>query len=239
MFIFRRIAVLLVVLIAIFVGASAVLENFAESQLSLGLARTLSLKTRPTVEIDSFPIIWRVIQRKIPKITMTARDFELQKLEIAELLIDMRGVSANLDVLIRSDRFDLSVEQGEGSARITEDSINAFLEKEGENVHVTLKPDGDVFVRADRVVAGRKRRFEATGKLSLAGRMLTFKPSRVTVDGATPKSGPLATAARRETAFSVEIPKLPGAILPGKVIVTEGELTLVANLDGYVLKLAK
>jgi DUF2993 family protein len=238
MFIIRRIAVFVVLLLAIFIGASAVLENFAESQLSIGLARTLGLKARPTVEIDSFPIMWRVIQGKIPKVTVSARDFELQNLEIAELLIDMRGVGANIDVLIRSDRFDLSVEQGVASARITEDSINAFLKKEGENVHVTFKPDGTVFVRADRVVARRKRRFEATGRLSLGGRTLTFKPSRVTVDGAPPSAG-LAPTARRETAFSVEVPKFPGGILPSKVVVTKEELTLVANLDGYVLKLAK
>lgn len=238
MFIIRRIAVLLVLLIALFVGASAVLENFAESQLSTGLARTLGLSERPTVQIDSFPIIWRVVQGKIPKVTVSARDFELQKLEIAELLIDMRGVGANLDVLIRSDRFDLTVEQGQGTARITGTSLNAFLEEEGKNIQVTFKPDGDVFVRADRVVAGRKRRFEATGKVALGGRTLSFRPSRVTMNGSPPPPA-LASLARRETTFSVQIPKLPGGILPSKAIVTRDEVNLVADLDGYVLKLAK
>lgn len=236
MFVLRRLLIPVALLVAIFLGASVVLESFAESQLSTGISRTLDLRGRPTVTIDAFPILLRIIQGRIPEIEVVARDLIVQGLEIGELSIDMRGVRADLDVLIRSDRFDLSVEDGEGSARITETAINSFLTHEKVHVRTTLRPDGTVFVRADRRVGGRTRRFEATGKLSLGGRTLSFKPSRVTVDGATP-SGALASQARRETTFSVQIPKLPGNVLPSDVVVTEGELSLVADLKGYVLKL--
>ena len=238
MFIIRKLALTVLLIIALFLGSSAVLESFAESQLSTGLMRTLSLNTRPMVQIDAFPIVWRVVQGKIPKIIVSAHDVEIQSLEVAELLIEMRGVHANLDVLIRSDRFDLTVDKGDGSARLTEAAVNAYLKKQGEDVRVTFLPDGSVYARADRVVAGRKRRFEARGKISIAGRTLSYKPTRVTMDGAAPPPS-LAPTARRETTFSVQIPKLPGNILPTEVIVTAGEVSLVANLEGYVLKLTK
>lgn len=236
MFIIRRVVIFAVLVVAIFLGASVVLENVAESQLSTGVGRTLDLETRPAVQLDAFPFLLRVVQGRIPRVLVESRDFTLEGLEIAQLSIDMHGVHADLDVLIRSDRFDLSVEQGEASARVTEDAINAFLKDEAERARVTLRPDGMVFVRVDRVVGGRSRRFEATGRLSLSGRTLAFKPSRVTVDGAAPPPS-LAARARRETTFSVEIPKLPGNILPSEVVVTQGELDLVADLKGYVLKL--
>ncbi len=236
MFFLRPFVILAVLILAIFLGASVVLENVVESQLSTGIGRTLDLETRPAVQLDSFPFLLRVVQGRIPRVTVEARDFTLEGLEIAQLSVDMHGVRADLDVLIRSDRFDLSVEQGDGSARITEDAINAFLKDEDVRARVTLRPDGTVFVRVDRVVGGRSRRFEATGRLSLSGRTLAFKPSRVTVDGAPPPSS-LAARARRETTFSVEIPKLPGNILPSEVVVTQGEMILVADLKGYVLKL--
>lgn len=236
MFIVRRIMVLAAFLVALLLGGSYVLESFAEGQLSNGVATTLRLQTRPTVQIDAFPIIVRVVQGRIPRILIQQRDFTLEGLEITELSIDMRGVRADLDVLIRSDRFDLSSDQGEGAARISEDAINAFMKRAKVNARATLRADGTVFVRADRVIAGRTRRFEATGKLALGGRTLSFKPSRVTVDG-TAGSPSLAARARRETTFSMEIPKLPARLLPSEVVVTKGELSLVADLEGYELML--
>jgi DUF2993 family protein len=237
MFIVRKLVVALVVLVGIFLGGSAVLESFAESQLSTGVGRTLGLDTRPAVEIDAFPILLRVVQGRIPRILIDAHDVTIEKLDIAELSIEMLGVRANIDVLISSDRFDLSVEHGTGSARIGEDSVNAFLKSQGRNVHVTFRPDGSVFVRADRVVGGKARRFEAKGKLSLDARKLIFTPSSVTVDGRS--AGALTAQARRETAFGVTIPKLPGEILPRQILVADGEVTLVAKLNGYVLRLTK
>jgi hypothetical protein len=237
MFLIRRLVTSVVLLVAVFLGASVLLENVAESQLSTGVARTLHLSARPTVQIDAFPILYRVIQGRIPRIDIEARDFTVQGLDVAQLSIDMRGVRADLDVLIRSDRFDLHVEKGDGSARITEDAINEFIAHEGVRARVTLRADDTVFVRVDRSVGGRAHRFEATGRLSLNGRTLSFKPSRVSVDGA-PAPSVLAARARRETTFSVEIPKLPGNILPSTVAVSKGELSLVADLSGYTLPLS-
>ena len=236
MFIIRKLVFLAVFLVAVFIGASILLENVTEGQLSTGIARTFDLRVRPTVQIESFPFLLRIFQGRLPRVTVESRDLTFEGLEVASLMIDMRGVRADLDVLVRSDRFDLHVEQGTGSARITEEDINAFLEDEDVDVHVTFRADQRVFVRADRTVAGRRRRFEATGSLSLNGRTLSFKPTTVRVDGQTPPAS-LAARARRDTTFSVEIPKLPGSIVPSEVTVTAGVMTLVADLDGYVLRL--
>jgi hypothetical protein len=237
MFILRRLIVPVIFLAAIFLGASVVLENFAESQLAGGAGRALGLEKRPTVEIDAFPIIYRVIQGSIPGVRVEANDFVIEHLEISEFAIAMRGVRADLDVLIRSDRFDLKVDDGEATARITEDATNAFLVFEKVDARVTFRADGTVFVRTDRVVSGRTRRFEARGRMSLGGRKLTFKPSSVTVDGRRSASASLLARARRDTAFSAEIPKLPGNVLPSEVVVTQGQLALVASLKGYTLQL--
>ena len=236
MFVFRRLITLAVLLVAIFLGASVLLENVTEGQMSTGIARTFDLERRPTVAIDAFPFLLRVFQGRIPGVRVEARDVVFEGLDVAALTVDMHGVRADLDVLIRSDRFDLHVETGTGSARVTEDAINKFLAEDDEKVHVTLRPDGRVFVRADRTIGGRTRRFEATGPLRLSGRTLTFKPTTVRVDGQTPPAA-LEERGRRETTFSVEIPKLPGGIVPSTVTVRAGEMALVADLKGYTLVL--
>lgn len=237
MFILRRLLIPIVFLVALFLGGSVVLESFAEGQLATGAGRVLGLKSRPDVEIDAFPIIYRVIQGRIPGVRIETHDLALEHLEIAELTIAMQGVHADLDVLIRSDRFDLKVDDGEATARVTEDAVNAFLVHEKVDAHITFRANGSAFVRADRVVGGRTRRFEATGKLVLAGRKLTFEPERVTVDGRTSPTATLAARARRSTAFTVEIPRLPGNLLPSEVVVTKGEVEFVASLKGYELRL--
>jgi hypothetical protein len=239
MFIFRKLFFLALVLVGVFLGASVVLESFAESQLSTGVGHALGLQSRPTVKISAFPIIYRVMQGTIPEVSVEAHDVVIAHLEIAEFDIDMHNVHADLDVLIRSDRFDLLVENGEGSARVTEDAVNAYLVFQKVDVHVTFKPDGTVFVRADRSVGGRTRRFEATGRLSLDVRTLIFKPAKVTVDGQSNSPAALLARARSATSFSVQLPKLPGNILPSEVVVTQGQVTLVAQLKDYTLKLAK
>lgn len=239
MFILRRLLIPIVFLVALFLGGSVVLESFAEGQLATGAGRVLGLKSRPDVEIDAFPIIYRVVQGRIPGVRIESRDVVLEHLEIAELAIVMQGVHADLDVLIRSDRFDLKVDKGEATARVTEDAVNAFLVHEKVDAHVTFLANGNTFVRADRVVGNRTRRFEATGRLMLDGRKLTFKPESVKVDGRTSPTATLAARARRSTAFTVEIPKLPGNLLPSEAVVTKGEVQFVASLKGYELKLGR
>lgn len=236
MFLIRRLFLLAALLVGIFLGASVILESVTESQLSTGIGRTFGLDVRPTVQLDSFPFLLRVFQGRIPGITIEARDATFEGLEVAGLKLDMTGVRADLDVLIRSDRFDLHVEEGTGSARITQDAINAFLADEDVDVEVELRPDGRVFVRADGVVGGRTRRFGAFGRLSLSGRTLSFRPSTVFLDG-EPAPASLAPRARRETTFSADIPKLPGNIVPSQVFVTAGEMTLAADLERYTLRL--
>lgn len=235
MFIIRRILFMLAIPLLLFLGGSAVIETFAESQLSNGMRTTLGLKERPSVQIEAFPIILRVIQGRIPRVRVEAHSVVIEGLEIAELSMDMEGVEASVDVLVRQNKFDLTVESGNGFARITEGSINAFLEREKVDAIVALRADRSVAVTTDEVIAGTRHRFDATGTLTLDGRVLRFKPTRVTMDG-KPVPKALATRARRETTFSVEIPKLPAGIQPTEVVVEKGELSLVANFDTFILK---
>lgn len=235
MFIVRRIAFMLAIPLALFLGGSAVAESFAEGQLANGMRSTLGLSEKPEVQIEAFPILYRVVQGRIPRVIVSARTFTLEGFEIAELRLDVEGVEASLAALLRQNRFDLSVQDGSGFARATEGSINAYLEREKIDAVVTLREDGTVSVAADEVVAGKRRRFVAAGELTLGGRVLSFKPTTVTMDG-EPVPQAFRARARRETTFSVELPKLPAGIVPSEIVVTKGELKLVADLEGFVLK---
>lgn len=235
MFIIRRLLYFIAIPVGLFLGGSAIVESFAEGQLANGMRTTLDLKERPSVQIEAFPIFLRIAQGRIPRVTVEAHDVVIEGLKIAEISMEMEGVEASLDVLIRRNKFDLTVERGNGFARITEGSINAFLERERIDAVTTLRADGFVNVVSTGVIAGTRHRFGATGTLSLGAGRLTFKPTRFTMDGApVPKA--FVSLARKETTFTVDIPELPAGILPSRVAVTQGELKLVASLEGFVLK---
>jgi hypothetical protein len=236
MFIVRRIIFFLAIPVALFIVASVVVESFAESQLASGMRSTLDLREKPTVQIEAFPILYRVFQGRIPRVRVEADTFVVEGLEIAELAIDMRGVKTSIGTLVRQNRFDLVVERGSATARITQAAINAFLVREKVDAVTTLRDGGLVTVVNDEVIAGTRHRFAATGRLSLGARVLTFKPTRITMDGA-PVPAALRTRARRETTFSVEIPKLPVNILPTEVAVRAGELSLTAELDETTVRI--
>ena len=236
MFIVRRIIFFLAIPVALFIVASVVVESFAESQLASGMRSTLDLREKPTVQIEAFPILYRVFQGRIPRVRVEADTFVVEGLEIAELAIDMRGVKTSIGTLVRQNRFDLVVERGSATARITQAAINAFLVREKVDAVTTLRDGGLVTVVNDEVIAGTRHRFAATGRLSLGARVLTFKPTRITMDGA-PVPAALRTRARRETTFSVEIPKLPVNILPTEVAVRSGELSLTAELDETTIRI--
>ena len=235
MFLIRRLLFIAAIPVLLFLGGSAVIEAFAESQLSNGMRTTLGLKERPSIQIEAFPILLRIFQGRIPRVTVDARTVVVEGLEIDRLSMDMEGVEASLDVLVRQNRFDLTVDRGTGTASITEKSLNAFLSRENVDVTVTMNGDGTLTATTDEIVGGSRHRFAATGAVSLGGRVLTFKPVRITMDG-EPVPAAQRARARRETTFSVEIPKLPAGIVPGSVVVRQDALDLVATFDGYVLK---
>lgn len=235
MFIFRRLLYFIAIPVGLFLGGSAIVESFAEGQLANGMKTTFDLKEKPEVQIEAFPIFLRIAQGRIPRVTVEADTVTVEGLDIAEIFMDMEGVEASLDVLVRQNKFDLTVEHGSGFARITQGSINSFIEREKIDAVTTLRADGSVNVVSSGVVAGTRHRFGATGTMSLGAGKLTFKPTRFTMDGA-PVPRALVSLARRETSFTVDIPELPAGILPNQVLVSQGELKLVASLENFVLK---
>jgi hypothetical protein len=235
MFLIRRLVVVAAILIALVLGTSAVLEAYAESQLADNIRRTFDLRARPTAEIDAFPILFRALQGRIPRVFIDARALKIQGLEISHLTVDMHGVHASLGQLLGGNHFDVTVENGKGEASVAESAVNDFLGQHNVDARVTLSSNGVVTVRSDRVVGGRKRRFEATGRLEIKGSKLVFNSTKVTVDGHPP--GLLFELAHRDTSFAVDIPKLPGDLVPKQVVVTAGEASLVVDLKGYTLRL--
>ncbi|MGH2725996.1 MAG: LmeA family phospholipid-binding protein, partial [Actinomycetota bacterium] len=116
MFIIRRLIYFIAIPVALFLGGSAIVESFAEGQLANGMRTTLNLKEKPAVQIEAFPIFLRIVQGRIPRVTVDAHTIVIEGLEIAEISMVMEGVEASLGVLIRQNKFDLTVEHGNGFA---------------------------------------------------------------------------------------------------------------------------
>lgn len=233
----RRLFYAVVVLGILFVGANLVLEPVAESQLASAIRSSFDLDRRPVVKIDAFPIIVRILQGRIPHMTVTASNVAIDRgFVVAALAIDLFDLHASLDVLTKPKDADVTVARGKATAEMTETAVNAYLRSQAEDARVQIR-DGSVVVRLDRVFAGRRRHLQATGTVALSSRRLSFKARRVTIDG-DPPPPPLAARAKREASFSVLLPELPGGIVPTTVDLRAGRATFVAVLRGYRLKLS-
>jgi hypothetical protein len=228
----RRLALVVVALVAVGLGASVVIEWLAESALASTARTSLHPGRRPEVAIDAFPILLRALQGRIPRVRIVARDATFDGLDVARISLDLRGVGITLGALLGGARA-VTVEDGRAEVVVAEAAVNAFLARKGVGARVTLGPDGAVAVRAEEAVAGRARHVEARGRLRLSGRVLAFAPEAVTVDGRPPPAE-LAGRARHAATFAVELPALPAGIAPSEVEVGSGRATLVAAVRGRI-----
>lgn len=233
--ILRRLLILGVVLGGLFVGGNVVAENAAESRLAAVARDAFGLDATPTVQLDVFPIVTKIISGELPGLTITAEDVTVDDLAIATLVATLRDVRVDGGILGGAD---LSVTVGEGSvtAEVTQQAINALLKRRGERATVALTP-GRARVTATRTFLGRDRKLVATGRVVLRKRTLVFEPDSVTVDGEPPPRA-LEAEAERQATVEIDLPALPGGFRVNRVDVSDGMLVLTADVSDRRIDLA-
>lgn len=210
--------------------------NAAESKAAERIQREFDLSARPTVEIDGFPILLRIVQGRIPRVTIDGRDFAIQGLEVAHFRVSVEGLKASLSALRQGVR-TVRVEGGEAFAEVTQDAVNAYLERQQERGRVTFT-EGETRIRARATYGGRPHDLLASGTLEVDGEFLVFTATSVTMDGDPPPSA-LRDRTRRDASFRVPLPELPGGVRARRIVVRSGLARLEAAFGALTLDLSR
>jgi hypothetical protein len=231
----RWLLVPVIILAALFLIANVVVEHVAEDRVAAAVKNEFHLSAKPTVDIQGFPIILRVLSGTVPRITFDAKRATFSGFTIESIRVRLDGLSATGGFL-GSGRLAVRVRSGTIEARATQAAVNAYLHKQGESATVVLH-ERRAILHAVRPFLGGERTFVASGTILREGTTLVFRPSSVTVDGQPPPGG-LEAAAKARATFRVKLPELPGGITLYRFSVREGALSVVASLRGQTLMLS-
>lgn len=232
----RRLLITLVVLTLLALVGNAYVGRLAERKAGEQIQAKLGLASPPTVRIDAFPILIRVLQGHIPHISVDGEGLDIEGLQVDRFHLRVSGIRASLSDLTRGvDR--LRVSGGEAWAEVTQDSVNAYLARQKEKGRVQFG-DGLVRVTSTASYLGVPRKLEATGTLEIQGSELVFRASEVRVDGGDPPPG-FAPRARSDSSFRVDLPALPGGIHPKTVTVRTGVARFEAVVGATTLDFEK
>jgi hypothetical protein len=234
----RRFALAFAILAILFLGVSIGIQRIAERKIGDAIKTSFGLSKRPSVHISGFPILLRVLQREIPKVTIVADDVVREGLRLRTVTLELESVSAS-GSLTGSGPLSASIARGTASAVVDEDDLNKLLHDRGSDARVRFRLGG-TSVRAVATFGGEKHTITASGDMKLDGDMLKFAPDAksVRVDGDKPD--PLfAAEARRRTTVTIRVPQLPFGIKIGIFETRDGDAVMSADMAGKSIRLRR
>lgn len=225
----RNALVVLVVVVALLVGADVGLRAAAESRVAAKVQQQLELPRRPAVELRGFPFLLHALRRRFPEAGVELTGVRASGLLVDRVAVVLEGVRFDSPAVLAGGHGSLTASRGGGTLRVTDDALTEYLEEQGlpltvEFLRSTARVTGTVSVGPLDVDA------TAEGTLEVVEGALRFHPETIRVEEDLSLPGdPLS--------FSVELPEIiPGIVYEG-VRVAEGSASLSFRLRRAVLRL--
>lgn len=159
----RKLLIALLVLGLLGLAADVFARRTAEDQVAGRLQRTFDLESEPSVSLGGWPFLLGLARGEISKIVMTGETVRSEDVTLDDVEVEMRDVRFSpSDVVDGSGRVRAS--GGQGSAAITQNSLNQALQNAGAPFTLTLSAGG---------VAASTEGAEARGDVSLDGNALS------------------------------------------------------------------
>ncbi len=219
----RAIAITLVVLVALAVGADFALRLIAEARLADSAQASLGLPQRPDLDLRGFPFLLQFARGRFERVGVQADDVESE-----DLVIDRVDLTFEDVVFDRASIFGgggtITAAGGTGRAELGEDAVSAYLQDHDVPVRVRfLGPE----IRVSTKISfdGSTTTASSDGRLELEGDSLVFSAQDVQVEGSV---GVPAAA----LSFELPLPEVVNGIAYESVSVEEGVAVVEASLAG-------
>lgn len=201
----RKLLVAILILVLLGVVAEVAARRVAEDRVASRLKRTFDLSSEPDVQMGGVPFLLELVRGDVSEITMSAGNVRSEDVRLDDVTVNMRNVRFSLSDLADGSG-KVRVGEGDGSASITERSLNEALAERGAPFEVTLGPQG---VTATSAAAG----LEANADVTLDGDALSLSGSGL-------------------PAVSLDLPSLGGRVTYEGVSTSNGRATVRFSVKG-------
>ena len=137
----RKLLVVLVLLLLLVVVADVFAKQVAEEQIARRLRRTFELSEEPSVAVGGVPFLLNVVRGEISSIEMTGDRVRSEDVSLDDVEVQIHDVRFSLSQVIDGSG-QVRASGGEGTASITEASLNDALETAGAPFALSLSSDG-------------------------------------------------------------------------------------------------
>jgi len=127
----RRVIIVLVVLVGLFVAADFGAAALAESAVSRQMRQQVGLVDDPNVRINGFPFLTQAISGHYGSVDVEAQHIKVSQLQDLSVRAQLRDVDAPLSMVLGSGPKTLKVGQAEGSVRIAAKDVERILNRNG------------------------------------------------------------------------------------------------------------
>ncbi|MDQ4005456.1 MAG: DUF2993 domain-containing protein [Actinomycetota bacterium] len=224
----RAIAVTLVVLVALAVGADFGVRLYTEARLASSAQASLGLPQRPDLDLRGFPFLLQFARGRFDRIGVQADDVQVEGLVIDRIDLTFEDVVFDRRALIGGGGTITSGE-GTGEAELGEDAVSRYLQDHDVPVRVRFIGPG---IRVSTKISfdGATTTASSEGPLRLEGGALVFEPDDVSVEGSV---GVPAAA----LSFELPLPEVVAGIAYEAVSVEEGIAVVQASLAGAQIEI--
>jgi hypothetical protein len=137
----RRLIIVLVVLVGLFVAADFGAAALAESAVSRQMRQQVGLVDDPSVRINGFPFLTQAISGRYGSVDVVAQHIKVSELQDLSVQAQLRDVDAPLSMVLGSGPKTLKVGQAEGSVQIPAKAVQKIVNRNGSLVIDDLRID--------------------------------------------------------------------------------------------------
>jgi hypothetical protein len=222
----RRLIGLVVVLLALALGADRLGVLYAEHRVEAALQNAEGLPSDTDVTIHGFPFLTQVLRGKYDDIEVTVKPLQARgSVKVTRIHVHLRGAHVSLSDTVNSDVRSVPVDRVDGSVLI---SYADLARAAGNAVTLSFAGAGAVRVTGGVSVAGTRVDASGVGRVRFANNRIIFTVDGVTVDG-RPAPAAVTGAVRQSLGFSVRLPSVPFHIELGSVRATADGLVVSAS----------
>lgn len=208
----KLLGLVVVLLLAIAVGVDLWVKNVAERRAAEQIQASMDLDVEVDVDFSGFPFIPKALSGDLGDVSVTAAEARVKGVSLDEVTLELHDVEITLSKILAGDQDAVRIGGGDGTAVISEDSLQRALEDEGATADFDLRSGGEVEIDDPRLPQ------PVTGTISLDGRTLHV-------------TGPMP-----EATYSIQLPRVMRGLSYEDVRVTDRDLQVGFGLTAGILR---
>lgn len=224
--IFRRLTIVLVVVLALLVGLDVFARHRTESAIGEQIASRSKITPAPTVTIHGWSFLAQVVSQDVQHVSIVRNDLRVGRLTGVDVTVDLHHLQVPMRNLLGGDLSGVTARTADFAVRLDPAALADAIGL--KQVTVSPAPDGGIRLATTVGAAGSTFPIEADVNLRITGSSLALSASRVNAGGL---ELPPQVSSSVLKALNVRLPLsgLPFAVPSASASVADGAVVLTAS----------